>query len=424
MIRIGIYIPGDGLADIDMTKPKEGNPGIGGTEYCELLLAYHLSQSTRPYDVSIISHNKLHLPSSINNVLVTGFEDLANLDNKYEIIILKTPRKEAEFKILNSFLNTKIITWSHNYLNSDMVNWITKSKSIALNVFVGKQMYDFYIDDDVITKSISIFNIVHDTLGDCQRQPHPNTLTFIGSLSLSKGILQLFKIWEIVEKKIPNASLNVIGGGNLYNRNLKIGPYGITDENTEAKIINYITDKDGNLKNSIKFLGILGKEKYDIFLKSSVGIVNPSAKTETFGLGTIEMASAKLPVVTLNWNGHPDTALHEQTALLGHNITDMANNIIRLFQDKTLNETLGEEAKLQVKRFSPEKILPEWENAIEMILTNDILIKRGTISRPYWNNYKFIRSINAFIRFNLGLKFMPSTVRMETLIHKLIKKIR
>lgn len=35
------------------------------------------------------------------------------------------------------------------------------------------------------------------------------------------------------------------------------------------------------------------------FLSSSVGVVNPSARTETFGMGAIEMNCAGLPVVTL-----------------------------------------------------------------------------------------------------------------------------
>lgn len=424
MIKIGIYLPGIGLENIDLSRPEDGNPGIGGTEYCELLLSYHLSKIPRHYDVSVISHRDLQLPSEIKNIIISEFDTLKDLDGDLDIIILKTPRTLPEFDILNRFESTKIITWSHNYLNSNITNWISNSKAIVLNVFVSKQMYDFYIDDNVINKSTSIFNIVHDTLGDCIRDPETNTLTFIGSFTLQKGILQLFKIWEIIEKEVPTAKLNVIGGSNLYNRDIKIGQLGIADEYTENKIREYITDSEGNIKKSIRFHGILGKEKYKVFLKSTVGIVNPSAKTETFGLGIIEMATAKLPVVTLNWNGHPDTALDNKTALLGHSIKDMAKNIIRLFNNNSLNISLGEEAKKQVQRFAPEKILPEWEQAISMVMSDNLELSRKSISKPIWNNYKFIRSINSFLRFNLKLKFLPSIVELETLTYNLIKRLR
>lgn len=422
MKNIAFYLPGDGLENIDLTRPEEGNPGIGGTEYCEILLAYYLSISTASYKISIISHRQLQLPASVDSGLISGFDELKFIDCRYDILILKTPRKKNQFDILNSFGSTRVITWSHNYFNHDVARWITKSRAIALNVFVGAQMFDFYIDDDVICKSIWIFNIVQDTLGECHRYIEPDTLTFMGSIALPKGIMQLLKIWEIVERAVPDARLNIIGGANLYDRNIKSGKYGIADELTESKIIRYIADEEGKIKSSINFLGILGKEKFDIFRKSSVGIVNPSAKTETFGLGIIEMATAKLPVVTLNWNGHPDTALNNQTALLGYSIRDMADKIIRLFKDDMLNQRLGEEAKSQVKRFSPERIVPIWENTIEMVLTNQIQTSQKSISRPYWNNYKFIRLFNSFLRFDLKLKFLPSIVEIETLIHRLLTK--
>ena len=424
MIKIGIYFPGEGLENINMCYPEDGNPGMGGTEYCELILAYNLSLMNSRYDCRIISHVQLNLPSTIPNIVISSFDHLKILDGKLDILILKTPRTKFEYDILNSLVQTKIITWSHNYLNSHITKWISESQAISLNVFVSRQMYDFYLDDNIITKSTSIFNIVYDTLGECIRSPQKNVVTFMGALTKTKGIVELFKIWEIIEREIPDAKLNIIGGGNLYNRNLKIGSLGLTDEATENEILKYIITPDGKIKPSIRFLGILGKEKYEVFLKSSVGIVNPSAKTETFGLGIIEMATAKLPVVTLNWNGHPDTAINNQTALLGNNIKDMASKIILLFNNMNLNMSLGEEGKRQVKRFAPCNIMPQWEEAILNVIHGSKKNKINHFSPPLWNNYKFVRIINSFFRFKLKLKFLPSIIMVETFIYKIIRQVR
>lgn len=169
----------------------------------------------------------------------------------------------------------------------------------------------------------------------------------------------------------------------------------------------------------------MGKEKYNIFLESSVGILNPSAKTETFGLGIIEMATAKLPVVTKNWNAHPDTALDGETALLAYTIKGMANHIIRLFKDENMNRKLGEEGKRKVCRFSPDVIIPQWEEAIEWAEAQ-YGSKRAILplSKPYWNNYKFLRVLNSKLRFNVNATFLPSIVSMETTANESVKYLR
>ncbi|MCS2551289.1 hypothetical protein [Bacteroides faecis] len=48
----------------------------------------------------------------------------------------------------------------------------------------------------------------------------------------------------------------------------------------------------------MKFLGVVGEGKEEIFRKASVGIVNPSGRTETFGMGVVD-GEARLPVVTI-----------------------------------------------------------------------------------------------------------------------------
>lgn len=76
------------------------------------------------------------------------------------------------------------------------------------------------------------------------------------------------KAWKTVLAAVPDAKLNVIGAGNLYDRNSKLGKYGIAEESYENSFMPYLTEKfeeDGEIKErilpSVKFWGLMGVEK-------------------------------------------------------------------------------------------------------------------------------------------------------------------
>ena len=48
---------------------------------------------------------------------------------------------------------------------------------------------------------------------------------------------------------------------------VRLGAFGITEECLERKMLPYIIDKETNqIKDTIRFLGILSDEKYDVFI--------------------------------------------------------------------------------------------------------------------------------------------------------------
>lgn len=425
-IKIGFLIDGLGLGDVNMEHPNEGNPGMGGTQYCFLLLAFYLNKFySNKFDIAIISFTALKVPDGIKNHIISHLKELDG--NEINLLLVKTPQQNEIFKNISELKNIKVITWSHNYLYGETALNVLKTSNIKANVFVSKQMYDFYIDNDVLAKSTYIYNIVPDPFNGKKinrNMPAKPILTFMGSLTKEKGFITLLKIWKKISKKYPDATLNIIGRGNLYNRDIKLGPLGIVDNATEKLIRSYITKTNGELDDRIRFLGILGREKYEVFLNSTVGIVNPTSRTETFGLGIVEMAHAKLPVVTKNWNGHPDTAINKKTSLLGFSINSIVNSIDILIQNQSLNKQLGDEAKNQAERFSPEKILPQWKILFENIYSDTCHFKLLNPSVPYWNNYKFIRYINAFLRRTCHCTFLPSIVEYETWLYQIYKNIK
>ena len=287
-------------------------------------------------------------------------------------------------------------------------------------------MYDFYYDNDVIGKSTYIYNPVPKKEMLNREDYVPYSLTYMGAIIEDKGIMDLLKVWKIVEKKYPDAILNIIGNISLYSLgSVRLGAFGITEECLERKMLPYIIDKETNqIKDTIRFLGILSDEKYDVFMKSAVGIVNPSAKTETFGMGIIEMASVGLPVVTRAWNGHLDTVIDGETGLLSLTTKGIAKNIIKLFSDRELNLEIGRKAKERVDVYNLEKIALEWFTLINKIKSGDKLFKLLPLSKPYWNNYKFLRYVFFLLRFKCNCRFFPSVVTIETIGNDIFKCIK
>jgi hypothetical protein len=56
-------------------------------------------------------------------------------------------------------LKVKTIFWAQNYYFADLCNRIHRNRYIVQNVFAGRQVYDRYIDHDIINKSTYIFNM-------------------------------------------------------------------------------------------------------------------------------------------------------------------------------------------------------------------------------------------------------------------------
>ena len=54
---------------------------------------------------------------------------------------------------------------------------------------------------------------------------------------------------------------------------------------------------------SVHFHGVMGEEKKELIARTSVGVANPSGRTETFGISAIDFSSRGVPVVTIASGG-------------------------------------------------------------------------------------------------------------------------
>ena len=403
-MKTGLVLCDKGIKGLDMSQVKKGNPGMGGTEFLFLLLAYYLHEAGM--EVTIYHFEENILP--VHDELVADYKSAfkKGKENNEDIFIIKNTE---ELSIYEDFDKSglKGIVWCHNFLSVPEMKLFNKLDSIKRVVMVGRQMYDYYLDEPLIKKIDYCFNMFIPN-GMKRNEACPPNVTYIGSLCYQKHFHILAKYWKEIVKEVPDACLHVIGSGRLYDRNEKLGPLGIAGEDYENEFLPYLTDDNGKLLDSVIFHGLMGVEKFDILKETKVGVVNPMAATETFCLCAVEMESLGIPVVSRKKNGLLDTIRHEETGLLYTKEEELPSYVVRLLKDEELNKKLGANAEdFANKAFLPEEIMNKWVEILNEVYEN----KAPRFNKPkdyFFNNGKRIRLLICYLRRFPLFRHIPS----------------
>lgn len=416
-MNIGLYFNDKGFNNLNLSAPIQGNNGVGGTQYCFLMLADALARYAK-HTVIFYHYNSNVLPHGVRSRRITDRDEIIARaeEDKIDILIFKSEGITDLVKDLHG-ANLHAVVWAHNYLFSEELSEYCSNPGISRVVFVGHEMYDRYIDHPIISKATYIYNMFDGRAFSARRVPAVPSVTYTGSLVPAKGFHILAKVWKEIIKEVPNAQLYVIGDGKLYDRNAELGAYGIAQKSYEDQFMPHLT-VDGDLMDSVHFLGTMGKEKLEIYEKTTVGVMNPTGRTETFGLSAIEMSACGIPVVTKRANGLYDTVIDGETGYLIKSKKELANRIIRLLTDNRLNDTMGKNGKkFADTAFLPENIVKQWESLFEEIKEGR-QTKEIAPSKHYANNAKWLRIINHKIR-NAGIRTKP-IVDLECMLRKMI----
>lgn len=427
-MKIAIYIHNVNIAEVDCSDLTKGNPGIGGTEYCILLLA-QMYKVYYPSDNVILIVSRQGMLPKVDQVIVE--EDLyavPGIAHREGADVLVVSSLHDGQYLNQKFFNQvalsqqKTITWCHNYCLSQYCNELVSCDYVRANVFVGRQQYDRYVDHAVIKKSTYIYNMypMEDvTERDSDFLP---VVTYIGSLVPLKGFQVLAAAWKDILEQVPEAQLYVIGSGQLYNRNEKLGRFGIAEENFENMFMKGLTDEKGVILPSVHFLGVMGTEKRDVILKTAVGVVNPTGRTETFGISALDFESLGVPVVTIAKGGFLDTVNDGSTGLLYHNTADLAACVVRLLRDKEKNIRFGQEGIRLAASFAPETIIAEWHDLFEKVCRDESL--------PYHKpdsfmktNLKWLRCANRAMKDFFHLEYPLSVIGLESFARNLLRRV-
>jgi len=415
-IKVGLYLVNKGYQGVDLSKPEDGNPGIGGTQYNFLTLPYYYMKYFDDVEFVFYAHITDTLPLGFEAVELENVSDAAQKAKQDGCdIFVYRPTQDTEGKeFLENLKDIKIKTlaWVHN-TPFKQLGKISKHPYIVRYVNVSKEQYDMLRDHPIIYKTDMIcngFDPKHYTPKDeIQKE---KSVVYMGSLIYSKGFHVLARVWKKVLDKVPEAKLEVIGSGQLYNRNSKLGKWEIADESYESIFRPYLSDEKGNKLDSVIFHGVLGKEKISIMQKAMIGCPNPSGMTENCPGVAIEFQACGTAIVSGAFCGILDTVEGGKTGLLGKSCDELVENIVSLLQDEQYARELGQNGvKFVQEKFDYKKISTKWKNTFEDIMSDkdaeilpidqnpDYEYKQlSEKMRLLKEKYKFLRWIPAYIQ--------------------------
>jgi glycosyltransferase involved in cell wall biosynthesis len=368
-IKVAFIINDKSTGKYDASKPENGNPGIGGTQYCFIALATELAKRDNSIMAVLFHNNKDAVVSSLldTRCVEGGDDELAHAVIEYnpDFAVVR-----GAGDLLHSPLfkqnEIPLIAWIHNHLKRKELDAIGCSHSICHSVFCGKEQRMLSYDTAIFEKSSSIFNMHFSVTPSQNTKKNPASAVYIGSVISSKGLHRLLRLWPKIKQKVPEAKLNVIGSGALYNTNAKLGPNNLADERYERKLFGYLENNPE--KYGVTFHGLLRVDKYKVLESCVVGIPNPTALTECCPGSVLECSAAGLALVGNRKFGMVDTIVDKKTGYLTDNDSMMIEKITELFRNQKKAEEMGREGiKFVDSEFSADSIALKWEYLIKIL---------------------------------------------------------
>lgn len=376
-IKTAFYMNNNGIALRNLRDIENGNPGIGGSHYMQILLAHCLAQQYQDIAVTMYVTERQCFPAGIESKTVKGIEDaLCQMKkDKCSVFILSNWMDVlgtgTEVLELIEKYRIKTIIWAHIFMNYQQYAYMSVSKYIRLFVCLGKQQLEMMRGLRLYRKSTYINYAVPPV--HTSREIHDKKIVvYVGALYPYKGFHILAKYWKSIKKEVRDAQLWVVGSAKLYGDHIQLGKYGIAEAGYEKQFVQYLRGTGREIDASVHFLGNLGgSEKEKVVSQATVGIFNPCGRTETFGLSGVEFEAMGIPVVSIYRNSSLDIIKHEETGLLYKDEKEFPEYIIKLLKDSEYNQYLGRQARDYVtEEFKREKMIREWYEAIVCVSLN------------------------------------------------------
>ena len=165
-MKIGMIYDDIVRENLDCSNPFKGNPGVGGTQFCYLNLIYYLSVLYPEIDIIVYRYKDnceaVKMPKEdcvvykvLNNLQECVYQ--AGEDNVD--LLLFTFHHAIELAPIIEERRISSVVWIHNWIRGEVLTAISKCRFIKRAVFLVREHYDRYIDDDVIKKAVYIPNM-------------------------------------------------------------------------------------------------------------------------------------------------------------------------------------------------------------------------------------------------------------------------
>ncbi len=274
------------------------------------------------------------ITASNQDVLYSSSDQLPDI---LPALIFKLRNRDAQWivrsyhiipkKRLISYLAQRFSFFIINILEATMITASTLMKNELLrNGFPSEHVH-------IVYPGITISKMLK------RRTTNKYEAVFMSRLHESKGIFDLIDIWKKVIKKMPNASLKIIGTG---------------EKQTIQKLNNLI--KINNLESTITLLGHQSDEKAKLIISNCHLFVFPSHE-EGFSLTIAEVLLMEIPIITYDLPIYQDVFPNALSKVPNADINAFADRIIDVFHNKHKYDKKVNLGRDMVKKYT-------WKHAI------------------------------------------------------------
>lgn len=257
-----------------------------------------------------------------------------------------------------SFLKTKakIIYERHasirlntdNSLKGKLMQWLMQRQAAKFDKFIvltkGNIKEWKASNLAVIPNPLSFESIIENPLNQ-------KRIIAVGSHSFNKGYDLLVQIWKNIEKDFPDWQLDVYGK--------------IDSKKTFLKMA-----EERGLKNIHFHLPV---QNIQAEYENSSVLVLPS-RSEGFGMVLIEAMECGLPCVSFDCPSGPADIIKDGEdgfLIAPESIDEMVEKLSLLIENEELRKSMGQNAKENVKRFSPNIIVQQWDELFKKLMKNE-----------------------------------------------------
>ncbi|HEX2982940.1 MAG TPA: glycosyltransferase family 4 protein [Ignavibacteriales bacterium] len=320
-----------------------------------------------PNREAINSYNVIRIPSnSLFNYTFRLYWRKEGRRRGYDLIIddiskipLATPRY---------IKNITIVALHHHVHGASLFKEL--SYAPALYVYTAEKAYlKYYQNTPIISvsessknelltlypfRNISVINngVDVDVFKDTRKKPKTDfpSLVYLGRLKKYKRVDHIIRAFQLVNKKIPESRLFIVGKG---------------DDELRLKAL---TD-ELKLTSAIYFHGFVSEEEKRKIL-STAWVSAITSEKEGWGIGVIESNAAGTPVTGYDVPGLQDSIRDQYSGFLieNGNINMLAEKICLLFEDKELRKQYSQNAVQWAANFSWDSAAKQFYEKLNKIV--------------------------------------------------------
>ncbi len=395
-MKVGFYLRNQSASEVDLSQPEEGNPGVGGTQFGFVSLAYYLKKYCQEaVEPVLYAQSTDRLPASVTVRPAGDVTEVvrAAAADGCDMLLVRVGDSDVEQGIYDEAADVElpVIAWAHNFPSLRQLDAAAAHPIVKRIVCVGREELDRHRDHPAFEKSTFIYNGIDPDLYSPNTHIPGNgtTIIYVGALIRAKGFQRLARMWPEIKARVPDARLVVIGSGKLYNRDNEVGKWGVASETYEQDFRPYLAVSDGRLGSSVEFKGNMGTEKIPLLRNADVGIPNPTGSTETFCLTGVEFQAAGTPVVSAAQGGLLDTVRDGETGILVRSDDELVDGIVELLQNRKKRERLGRAAMEFTRcKFAYRKICEDWRTLFQRVAqglpARPVPVKSNLLHQDKW----------------------------------------